>query len=188
MPYRVKLFTYGYSLLTVLATWGNRKWPSECMHCKNWLVVLSHRVVTLVADRLRRQWLWEILETNCIRQFERHLAQIIALTIMGTPSLVPRPLRPAFVACSPKSGGKAWTDLSHDACRCWHHVQSAHIWVCSLPFTLLFLNSVHSFCSVFPASSIVTGSIMASYSTWRQQQGHSNCISKLPWKYSCLRW
>jgi len=33
-------------------------------------------------------------------------------------SLVPRPPRPAFVACSMKSGGKAWTDLSRDACRC----------------------------------------------------------------------
>ena len=32
-------------------------------------------------------------------------------------SLVPRPPRPAFVACSMKSGGKAWTDLSRDACR-----------------------------------------------------------------------
>ena len=65
--------------------------------------------------------------------------------------------------------GKAWKDLSHDACRCWRHVQSAHIWVCSLPFTLLSLNSVRSFCSVCPASPIATGSIVASYSTWHQQ-------------------
>jgi len=85
-------------------------------------------------------------------------------------SLVPRPPCPAFVACSMKSGGKAWTDLSHDACCCWRPVQSAHIWVCSLPFTLLSLNSIRSFCSVCPASSIATGSIVASYSTWRQQR------------------
>jgi len=31
-------------------------------------------------------------------------------------------LVPAFVTCSTKSGGKAWMDLSHDACRCWSHV------------------------------------------------------------------
>ena len=60
-------------------------------------------------------------------------------------------------------------DLSHDACHCWCHVQSAHIWVCSLPFTLLPLNSVRSFCSVCPASPIATGLIMASYSTWCQR-------------------
>ena len=30
------------------------------------------------------------------------------------PSLVPRPPHPAFVACSTKSGEKAWTDLSRD--------------------------------------------------------------------------
>ena len=68
-----------------------------------------------------------------------------------------------------KSVGKAWTDLSRDTCRCWRHIQSAHIWVCSLPFTLLSLNSVRSFCSVCPVSPIPTGSIVASYSTWRQQ-------------------
>jgi len=35
-----------------------------------------------------------------------------------TPSLVPRPPCPAFVACSMKSGEKDWTDLSRDAYRC----------------------------------------------------------------------
>ena len=85
-------------------------------------------------------------------------------------SLVPRPPRPAFVAYSTKSKGKAWMDLSREACRCWHHIQSAHIWVCSLPFTFLSLNSVRSFCSVCPASPIATGSIVASYSMWRQQR------------------
>ena len=89
------------------------------------------------------------------------------------PSLVPRPSHSAFVTCSTKSGGKAWTDLSRDACHCWRHVQSAHIWVCSLPCTLLSLNSVRSFGSVCPASPIATGSIMASYSTWHQQ-GHAS--------------
>ena len=51
---------------------------------------------------------------------------------------------------------------------CWRHVQSAHIWVCSLPFTLLSLNSVRSFYSVCSASPISTGLIVASYSTWHQ--------------------
>ena len=37
-------------------------------------------------------------------------------------SLAPRPPCPAFVACSVKSGGKAWKDLSRDVCRCWRHV------------------------------------------------------------------
>jgi len=73
-----------------------------------------------------------------------------------------------------KSGEKAWTDLSCDACRCWRHVQSAHIRFCFLSFTLLDLNSVRSFCSVCPARPIATGSIMASYSTWRQQQHASH--------------
>ena len=59
-------------------------------------------------------------------------------------SLVPWPPHLAFVACSMKCGGKAWKDLSRDACLCWHHVQSAHIWVYSLPFSLLSPNSVHS--------------------------------------------
>jgi len=86
-------------------------------------------------------------------------------------SLVPRPPRPAFVACSTKSGEKAWMDLSCDACCCWRHVQSAYIWACSLPFTLLPLNY---FCSVCPASPIATGSIVASYSTWHQQR-HASC-------------
>jgi len=84
-------------------------------------------------------------------------------------SLFPRPPHPAFVTCSTKSGGKAWTDLSRDACCCCH-IQSAHIWVCSLPFTLLSLDSVRSFCSVCPASPVATGSIVASYSMWCQQQ------------------
>ena len=66
--------------------------------------------------------------------------------------------------------GKAWTDLSRDACCCWLHVQFAHILVCSPPFTLLSLNSVCSFFSVCPVSPIATWSIMASYSTWRQQR------------------
>ena len=74
-------------------------------------------------------------------------------------SLVPRPPRPAFVAYSTKSKGKAWMDLSREACRCWHHIQSAHIWVCSLPFTFLSLNSVRSFSSVCPSSPTATGSI-----------------------------
>jgi len=58
------------------------------------------------------------------------------------PSLAPRPPRPVFVACSTKKGRRK--DLPCDACRCWHHVQSAHTWVYSLPFTLLSLNSVRS--------------------------------------------
>ena len=37
--------------------------------------------------------------------------------------------------------------------------------VLSPSFTLPSLNSVHSFCSVCPASPIATGSIVASYST-----------------------
>jgi len=64
--------------------------------------------------------------------------------------------------------GEGLDDSSRDACHGWRHVQSAHVWVCSLPFTLLSLNSVRSFCSVCAASPIATGSIVASYSTWRQ--------------------
>ena len=62
-----------------------------------------------------------------------------------------------------KKRGKAWKDL------CWRHVQSAHIWVCSLPLTLHSLSSVHCFCSVCPARPVATASIVACYSTWRQQ-------------------
>ena len=97
-------------------------------------------------------------------------------------SLVPRPPRSAFVACSTKSWGKAWMDLSHDARHCCCHVQSAHIWICFLPFTLLSLNSVCSFCSVCPVSPIATGSIVASYSTWCQQRhaSHDKSIQAFP--------
>ena len=83
-------------------------------------------------------------------------------------SLIPKPPRPAFVACSTKSGEKAWTDLSRDACHCWRHVQSAHIWVCSLPFTLLPWIPFILLCSVCPVSPIATGSVVASYNTWLQ--------------------
>jgi len=72
---------------------------------------------------------------------------------------------PSFCCLQYEKRGKAWMDLSRDACCGWCHVQSAHVWVCSLPFTLLSLNSVRSFCSVCPASLIATGSIVASYST-----------------------
>jgi len=51
--------------------------------------------------------------------------------------------------------------IYHMMCCGWRHVQSAHFWVCSLPFTLLSLNSVHSFCSVCLVSPITTGSIVA---------------------------
>ena len=37
----------------------------------------NHRVVTMVADKLERQWLWQValvLKTNCIRQPKRKLA------------------------------------------------------------------------------------------------------------------
>jgi len=69
-----------------------------------------------------------------------------------------------------KVGGRPWRIYHVRHAAAWHHVQSAHNWVCSLPFTLLSLNSVRSFCSVCPVSSIATGSIMASYSTWHQQR------------------
>ena len=41
-------------------------------------------MVTLVADKLRRQWLWKVylLETNGIRQLERKQAQIILNIIL----------------------------------------------------------------------------------------------------------
>ena len=41
------------------------------------------------------------------------------------PSLVPRPC--AFVACSTKFSQKAWSILSHDACRSLRHDHSAGI-------------------------------------------------------------
>ena len=40
----------------------------------------------------------------------------------GFTSLISRPPHPAFVACSTKIRGKAWKDLSHDACHCWRHL------------------------------------------------------------------
>ena len=51
---------------------------------------------------------------------------------------------------------------------CMPRLMSCSVWVCSLPFPLLSLNSVRSFCSVCPVSPIATGSIVASYSMWRQ--------------------
>ena len=40
-------------------------------------------------------------------------------TLLDYGQLVPRPPRPALsLACSTKSGEKAWTDLSRDACCC----------------------------------------------------------------------
>ena len=61
-----------------------------------------------------------------------------------------------------KARGRPGRIFLRDACH-WD-VQSAHVWVCSLSFSLLSLNSV------CPASPIATESIVASYSTWRQQQ------------------
>ena len=77
-------------------------------------------------------------------------------------------LHAQLLSLAVQKAGEAWTDLSRDVCHGWHHVQSAHVWVCSLHFTLLSLNSVCSFCSICPASPIATGSIVAMYSTWRQ--------------------
>ena len=51
---------------------------------------------------------------------------------------------------------------------CHHCSVDAHVWGCFLPFTLLSLSSVRSFCLVCHASLIATGLIMASYSTWRK--------------------
>ena len=88
----------------------------------------------------------------------------------GSPSLVPTHTHTQLLslAAQKKNQGKAWKDLSRDACCCWLHVLSAHIWICSLPFSLLSLNSVR-FRSVCPASPIATGSIVANYSKWHQQ-------------------
>jgi len=55
----------------------------------------------------------------------------------GEASLVPRPPRPAFVACSTKS--EVWMDLSRDVCRGWCHVSLSFPWiqfVLSVPFVL----------------------------------------------------
>jgi len=47
---------------------------------------------------------------------------MIQLHTYRVASLILRPPRLAFVACSTKSGGKAWKDLSRDACHCWRHL------------------------------------------------------------------
>ena len=59
-----------------------------------------------------------------------------------SPSLVPRPPHPAFVTCSMKNRGKAWKDLSRDAC-------------CAADFTFSLLTSgfVLSLHSSFPEFS-----------------------------------
>jgi len=65
--------------------------------------------------------------------FEACLQLVVHLnTPYVRPSIVPRPPHPAFVACSTKSGRKAWMDLSRDVCPGGCHVQSAHSRVCSL--------------------------------------------------------
>jgi len=77
-------------------------------------------------------------------------------------SLVPRPPCPALSLAVRKAGGRPG--------RIYHVMRAAadvtfslhaHIWVCSLSFTLLSLNSVRSFCSVCPVSPIATGLIIA---------------------------
>ena len=81
-----------------------------------------------------------------------------------THSLVPRPLRPAFVAYGMKSRGRPG--------RIYHMMRATADVTLSLLTSglvlspsLLSLNSVCSFCSVCPVSPIATGSIVASYST-----------------------
>jgi len=61
-------------------------------------------------------------------------------------SIVYRSPHPAFVACSTKSGGKAWKDLSHNACRCWRHLArlslvSSRFHVCVIPRVVSMLAS-----------------------------------------------
>ena len=75
-----------------------------------------------------------------------------------------------------KARGRPGRIFLCDACHCWRHVQSAHVWVCSLSFSLLSLNSV------CPESPIATESIVASYSTWRQQQhaSHNKSFQAFP--------
>ena len=82
-------------------------------------------------------------------------------------SLVPRPPHPAFVTCSMKSGEGLEGFIMWYVPRLMSCSVCLRL-VCSLPFTLLSLNSICSFCSVCPASPIATGLIVASYSTWRQ--------------------
>ena len=52
--------------------------------------------------------------------YATHALQVMRLVV--NISLVPSPPPPAFLACSMKSRGKAWKNLSHDACCCWHHL------------------------------------------------------------------
>ena len=147
------------------------------------LSVWKRRLYTCTVQRAHVS---EHVDTACVYRYHHSVSQYRRYRIFGVdvgPSLdgiqmigngltnfclIPRPPRPAFGACSKK-------DLSRDVGCCWRHVQSANVWVCSLPFTLLSLNSVFSFCSVCPVSPIATGSIVASYSTWCQQR-HASCV------------
>ena len=58
----------------------------------------------------RCSWLRHLCGYNGFQRLFLH-TQVVFWRCLGmyfSPSLVPRPPRPAFVACSTKSGGKAW--------------------------------------------------------------------------------
>jgi len=78
--------------------------------------------LTLLLPILKMQSLWILPLTQSHWQFssvtDNFGWSVVVIPVAGLTNLVPRPLRPAFVACNTKSGEKAWTDLSRDACHC----------------------------------------------------------------------
>jgi len=84
---------------------------------------------------------WNVSQQSTPYMFYKILGKFYSVSTVPPSSLIPRPPRPAFVTQYKKWGeGLEGLILSHDECRCWRHVQSAHTWVCSSSFFLFSLS------------------------------------------------
>ena len=83
-PFEWKSSTVVFEQKPQMRLWNRNSEPTGCESLHSQLVVLSttaslqkqigcfnHRVVTLVADKLKKQWLCIVYSADCIRQLER---------------------------------------------------------------------------------------------------------------------
>ena len=88
----------------------------DAMHAQQKQIgCFNHRVVTLVADKLKRQWLCIVYFTNCIRQPERklHFLQLLLVDIVTPDHAYLKEITPASISKSmPCSHSNLWERIT----------------------------------------------------------------------------
>ena len=88
----------------------------DAMHAQQKQIgCFNHRVVTLVADKLKRQWLCIVYFTNCIRQPERklHFLQLLLVDIVTPDHASLKEITPACISKSmPCSHSNLWERIT----------------------------------------------------------------------------